>query len=198
MENLIPYFTIVGSLVGIPLFLHNYIFKAIAQHNKNKWKELDNELRNLDFDEIEFDLNFTNIVPGRAFNDLERLVLLIEKNDVRVQFKSFIRNRYKRIFKDLHENYNLWRNMLQEPYWSLSKNSDAYSSEIDWKLNKDVFYEEIGENSTSDDYHKADENYRIHLNLNYDYFIKVKKNFYDLRLLANLEAYEYFLLWKWW
>ena len=104
-----------------------------------------------------------------------------------INFKTICFDSYKRRFNKMYKLYRSWIDFLI-PYWETDIRLSRY------KINKGAFYIRA---YNSEDFNTADEQYTEHLQRAHDLILSIQKEFKKIKRLANREAYELLLPWRW-
>lgn len=185
--------TVIGASLGAIAFFQNFI-KPISDVNKTKWNNLKNEISDINFENIALSLWQQHRIDSISLTRLQNLIFNIERNSEELCFKTVFRNKFSAHFKKIHEQYIQWRTLIRVPYW---KPGGASLEESAWTLDQEAFYRVWEETGKEDDRVRADKDYVEHLTRAYDLVEDMRREYRKISVLANREAYEFLLPWKW-
>jgi len=100
LNLLISIFTIAGATLGIVAFVQNFL-NPFFEHNKIKWKELNEIISLNDFENL-VRLYTTHIIPKNSNFKLEELIELIKNDSERLKFKTIFINGYRKRLRNIY------------------------------------------------------------------------------------------------
>lgn len=196
-ETILKALTAVGSFLGTVAFVQN-LTKEVTATNKAHWEKLAAIISPLDLHDIQYDLE-TDRIRLDSREKMQHLASVINRSDLNiVGFKSLLGSRIRKKLQYWLRLYWSFQKHVQVPYWNpQDKPLEGGGLWQGYKLNKELFYENLTKATINEDLRAADKKLNQHRDTVLSLARQMETVLIDVQRLANRDAFEYILPWKW-
>lgn len=193
IDTILKTLTGIGSLLGTVAFVQN-LSKEVTASNKAQWEKLVSVIGPKDFDDLQYDLS-TDRIRLAIREKMLTLAYAIDKDDYSVTgFKSLFRSRIRQKLQDWYQLYKSFQQLVQVPIWNPKGNPGEWEGYI---LDKELFYADILRDNRREALLSADRQLNTHRDTVLNLAEQMEAVFVDIQRLANRDAFEFVLPWKW-